>query len=213
MNMREIIEKNPLLAILRNVPAEILIPYVDAIKKGGVSFFEIALNTPDALEQIRTLKEHFGDEILVGAGTAINVERAKAAIDAGAHFLLAPSTDAPVLEYCRDNGIPMMPGGLTPTDVSVCVGYGFDVIKLFPAGDMPMSYVKSLKGPFDNTDYVAIGGVNPDNIEEFIQRGCIGAGLGSNMLPKEAVKNRDWEAGTAYVKALVEKVNGALARK
>ena len=62
-------------------------------------------------------------------------------------------------------------------------------------------------------DYVAIGGVNPDNIEEFIQRGCIGAGLGSNMLPKEAVKNRDWEAGTAYVKALVEKVNGALARK
>ena len=211
MDMRTMFKENPLLAILRNVPADILIPYVESIKKGGVKIFEVALNTPDGLEQIRTLREYFGDEIMVGAGTAINVERAKAAIDAGAQFLLAPSTDAPVLAYCRDNGIAILPGGLTPTDVSVCVSYGFDVIKLFPAGDMPMSYVKSLKGPFDNTDYVAIGGVTPDNIDEFLKKGCIGVGLGSNMLPKEAVKSRDWEAGTEYVKALVAKVNAALA--
>ena len=212
MDMREIVRENPILAIMRNIPSEKLIDYVDAIKKGGVKFFEVALNTPDALEQIRTLKEHFGDEIILGAGTAINVEKAKAAVEAGAQFLVSPSADIPVLEYCRDHEIPMAPGVLTPTDVSTCVNYGFHVMKLFPAGDMPMSYVKSLKGPFDTTEYIAIGGVNPDNMEEFLRRGCIGIGLGSNMMPKEAVQNCDWEAGTAYVKAMVERVNAALLK-
>lgn len=212
MDMRTIVKENPILAIMRNIPSEKLIDYVDAIRKGGVKFFEVALNTPDALDQIRTLKEHFGDEIILGAGTAINLERVKAALDAGAQFLVTPSTDIPVLEYCRDHGIMVTPGVLTPTDVSTCLAYGFDVMKLFPAGDMPMSYVKSLKGPFDGTDYVAVGGVTPDNMEEFLRRGCIGLGIGSNMMPKEAVNNCDWEAGTAYVKDMVERVNRALGR-
>ena len=205
MNMREILREHPILAIMRNIPSEKLIDYVEAIRQGGVNFFEVAMNTPDAVDQIRRLKAHFG-----GAGTVITVERAKAAVEAGAQFMVTPSTDIPVLAYCRDHGIPMTPGVLTPTDVSTCLSYGFDVMKLFPAGDMPMNYVKSLKGPFDGTDYVAVGGVTTDNMEEFLRRGCIGLGIGSGMIPKEAVNNCDWEAGTAHVKAMVEKVKNAL---
>lgn len=202
MDLRKVINENPILAIMRNVPYEITLDYAKAIIDGGIRFFEVALNSPDALEQISVLKAAYGQEAYIGAGTAITVERAKAAVEAGAQFLLSPSTDAPVLQYCRDNNIPMLPGALTPSEVTTCLSYGFDVIKLFPAGDMPMGYIKSLKGPLDNTDYVAIGGVNKDNIAEFFRRGFIGVGLGSSILPKEAVANRDWKAASDYVKEL-----------
>ncbi|MBO4734320.1 MAG: bifunctional 4-hydroxy-2-oxoglutarate aldolase/2-dehydro-3-deoxy-phosphogluconate aldolase [Clostridia bacterium] len=205
MDLREVISENPILAIMRNVPKEITLDYAKAIIEGGINFFEVALNSPDALEQISMLKRAYGDRAYIGAGTAITVERAKAATDAGAQFLLSPSTDIEVLEYCRDKKIPILPGALTPSEVTTCLSYGFDVIKLFPAGDMPLGYIKSLKGPLDNTDYVAIGGVNKDNIAEFFRRGYIGVGLGSSILPKEAVAKRDWKAASDYVRELRRK--------
>ena len=108
-NIRETVKKNPVLAILRGVSTDMLIDYVGAIKDGGVRFFEVALNTPDALVQIKMLKARFGDEIIVGAGTAITVKRAKAAVKAGADFLLAPSADEPVLKWCKRNGVRCSP--------------------------------------------------------------------------------------------------------
>lgn len=208
MDLRKVIAENPILAIMRNVPLEITLDYAKAIIDGGINFFEVALNSPNALEQITMLKKAYGDKAYIGAGTAITVERAKAAVEAGAQFLLAPSTDPDVLEYCRDNNIPILPGALTPSDVTTCLRYGFNVIKLFPAGDMPKGYIKSLKGPLDNTDYVAIGGVNKDNLKEFFEQGYIGVGLGSNILPKEAVKNRDWAVASEYVKELLNTIKG-----
>lgn len=208
MDLRKIINENPILAIMRNVPLEITLDYAGAIMEGGINFFEVALNSPNALEQISMLKKAYGDRAYIGAGTAITVERAKAAVEAGAQFLLAPSTDCDVLEYCRDNNIPILPGALTPSDVSTCLKYGFEVIKLFPAGDMPRGYIKSLKGPLDNTDYVAIGGVNKDNIADFFAQGYIGVGLGSNILPKEAVANRDWQTAAEYVKTMLQSIKG-----
>ena len=212
MKMRETVNENPLLAILRNVPDEILLEYADAIVAGGVNFFEVALNSDGAYEQIARLRDHFGDSVRLGAGTAITLERARAAISAGAEFLLSPSTNEDVLELCACQGIPMLPGALTPTDVSVCVRYGFDTIKLFPAADMPMSYVKHLKGPFDGTEYVAIGGVNADNMADFIKHGYIGVGLGSNILPKDAVAARDWCRATEYVEKLLRTINEAKSK-
>ena len=207
MDMKQVVLDNPLLAILRNVPDDKLLKYAEAIINGGVKFFEVALNSQNALAQIALLKKTFGNDALIGAGTAITPERAKAATDAGASFLLSPSTDEPVLEYCRDNKIPFLPGALTPSDVSLCVRYGFNVIKLFPAGDMPMGYIKSLKGPFDNTDYVAIGGVNAQNAREFINRGFIGVGLGSAIIPKEFAQNGEWDRASNYIADLLKKLN------
>ena len=185
MDMMKTVMSEPLLAIMRNVPLDITLDYAKSILDGGVHFFEVALNSTHALEQIKMLKKAYGDKAFIGAGTAITVERAKMAVDAGADFLLSPSTDKDVLEYCEKNDISIMPGALTPSDVSLCVRHGFKLIKLFPAGDMPRGYIKSLKGPFDDTDYVAIGGVNRDNAADFIKQGYLGVGLGSNMLPKE----------------------------
>lgn len=210
MDMRQIVRENPVLAIMRNVPLESTVQYAAAILDGGVAFFEVALNSRDALEQIRLLRKSFGDRAYVGAGTAITTERARAAIEAGAQFLLSPSSDADVLAFCRENKIAILPGALTPTDVSLCVHYGFETIKLFPAGDMPMGYVRSLQGPFDSTEYVAIGGVNRENAANFIRQGYCGVGLGSNLLPKEAVEKKDWAAATRHVERLVAEIKDAL---
>lgn len=206
MDMRKVVNENPILAIMRNVPLGITLDYAKAIIDGGINFFEVALNSPDAYEQISILKNAYGDIAYIGAGTAITVERAKNAVSAGAQFLLSPSTDIEVLKFCCDNRIPMLPGALTPSDVTTCLSYGFDVIKLFPAGSMPKGYIKALKGPLDNTDYVAIGGVNESNIADFFKQGYIGVGLGSSILPKEAVANKDWKAASDYVKRLRQTV-------
>lgn len=205
MDMYAITAEHPLLGILRNVPLEKTIDYADAAVRGGVAFFEVALNSPHALEQITMLRKHFGDRCLVGGGTAITTERCRTAVDAGAQFLLTPGTPVDVLEYCAKNDIALLPGVLTPTDVAVCLQYGFRTMKLFPAGDMPRSYIKDLKGPYDNTHYVAIGGVAPDNIPEFRRAGYLGVGLASSLMPKDKVAARDWDACAEYVHALLEK--------
>ena len=204
MDMKQTVLNNPILAILRNIPDDKLLKYAETIINGGVKFFEVALNSKNALSQIELLKKTFGNDALIGAGTAITPERAKSAIESGASFLLSPSTDEAVLEYCRDNKIAFMPGALTPSDVSLCVRYGFNVIKLFPAGDMPMSYVKSLKGPFDETDYVAIGGVNGNNIREFTDNGYIGVGIGSGIIPSEFVQNERWSEASKYIENMLK---------
>lgn len=211
MNLKDIVLENPVLAIMRGIPTEILSDYVGAVIEGGVNFFEVALNSPDALNQIAFLRKRFGDRALIGAGTAITTQRAKAAVDAGAQFLLSPSTNEDVLSFCHENGVMLMPGALTPTDVSLCVRYGFNTIKLFPAGDMPMSYVKSLKGPFDDTDYVAIGGVNGGNAQNFIKAGYIGIGLGTNLIAKKTVEERNFTEGSRQVAELLAKVKGTKA--
>ena len=208
MDMYEVFAQNPLLAILRNVPKEITLDYAGAIRKGGVKVFEVALNSPDALEQIAMLRKAYGGECLIGAGTAITVERCQTALDAGAQFLLTPGTPVDVLAFCRDHNVMLLPGVMTPTDVAVSLQYGFKTMKLFPAGDLPRSYVKDLKGPYDDTNYIAIGGVTPDNIPEFRAVGCLGVGLASSLMPKDKVKARDWDACAAYVETLAERAKG-----
>lgn len=207
MDMYSVIKQNPILAIMRNIPLEKTIAYAEAVVKGGIPFFEVALNSTHGLQQIRMLRDHFGDNCMIGAGTAISVERVKAALDAGAQFLLTPGTPPNVLEYCAANNILLLPGVLTPCDVALALEYGFKTMKLFPAGSMPRNYIKDLKGPFDDTNYVAIGGVTPDNIHEFFTAGCISVGLSSGLMPRDVVTDEKWEEGITYIQNLVKKAS------
>lgn len=207
MDMYSMVSQNPLLGILRNVPKEKTLDYAEAAVRGGVAFFEVALNSPDALAQITMLRTHFGDRCLVGAGTAITVERCRAAMAAGAQFLLTPGTPLDVLSYCAAQNIPLLPGVLTPTDVAVCLEYGYRTMKLFPAGSMPKGYLKDLKGPFDDTHYMAIGGVNPDNIRQMLDAGYLSVGLASSLMPKAAVEANDWQTCEDYVRDLVRRIS------
>ena len=206
MDTYSLVSQHPLLAILRNVPLEKTVDYAEAAVQGGVPFFEVALNSPHALEQITMLRTHFGDRCAVGAGIAIITELCQAALDAGAQFLLTPGTPLDVFAYCAERDVPLLPGVLTPADVATSLQFGFSTMKLFPAGSMPRRYVKDLQGPFDGTSYVAIGGVTPANIREFFDAGYISVGLASSLMPKDAVAKNDWEACAAYVRGMTGQI-------
>lgn len=204
--MKKILEHNKICAIMRNVPLEKTLDYAEAVYNGGIGMFEVAMNSHDAVRQIEMMRRRFGDEAYVGAGTVITQARCEAAREAGAQFFLTPSATVGTMEFCRRYDIPLLPGVLTPTDVAVCLEYGYSIMKLFPAGDMPPSYIKSLKGPFDGTEYVAVGGVSVDNIGEFLAQGFIGVGIGSSLIPKEYVKNNEWEKASEHIRKIVEQV-------
>ncbi len=204
--MKKILQNNQICAILRNVPTQKAVSYAKAVYQGGIRMFEVAMNTPEGAKQITMLRDALGDQVYVGAGTVINEERCRAAQEAGAQFFLTPNVAQVTLEYCRKRDIPLLPGVLTPTDVGICLEYGYDIMKLFPAGDMPMSYIRSLQGPFDGTQYVAVGGVNQDNIGDFFKAGFIGVGIGSNLIPGELVKRDAWEEAAAYVERLCKRI-------
>lgn len=206
MDIRSVVSENRVLAIMRNVPFEKTLDYAEMTVNGGISFFEVALNSGRALEQISLLREKMGDQCIIGAGTAITVEKADAAVKAGAQFLLTPGTPEDVLVFCAERKIPLLPGVMTPSDVAVCLKYGFDTMKLFPVGSMPQRYVRDLKGPFDNTEYVAIGGVDRNNITDFLGQGYLGAGLASALVPKDIVREGRWAEGSEMIRTLVEKV-------
>lgn len=206
MDMRNIVEKHPILAIMRNVPMEKAIDYADAVIKGGINIFEISLNSKDAYKQIHILRNKFDGKALFGAGTAITLALAKQALDSGAQFLLTPSTHEDILSYCQENNIFLLPGVFTPTDVAVCMRYGFKTMKLFPAENVSDHYIKNLKGPFDGSEYVAIGGITADNIKKFFDCGYIGVGLGSNLIPKNFVIHNEWDKASSYVSGLVQKI-------
>lgn len=202
--MKHILENNKICAIMRGVPLEKTLDYANAVYQGGIRMFEVAMNSGDAVQQIGLMRNRFGDHAYVGAGTVTTRERCEAAREAGAQFFLTPSATTGTMEYCRKFDIPLLPGVLTPTDVAVCLEYGYSIMKLFPAGDMPPSYIKSLKGPFDGSEYVAVGGVNAGNIKTFLDQGFIGVGIASSLLPKEYVKNNEWEKASLYIKGIVE---------
>lgn len=197
--MKHILNQCPVVAILRNLPEDLLIPYAESILRGGISVFEVAMNTPDGAGQISALKEHFKESVTVGAGTATTIERIDSALQAGAQFFLTPSVDESILRYFRKKDLDLLPGVMTPSDVALCIKYNYRIMKLFPAGDLPLSYIKSLKGPFEDTDYVAVGGVRGDNLHTFFEHGFIGAGLGSSLIPHHFLEERDWQGASRYI--------------
>lgn len=205
--MKRIVEENPICAILRNISSDMVEDYAEAVYRGGIRMFEIAMNSEDGPGQIKRLRRRFENrpDVWIGAGTVITEERCRAAEEAGAMFFLTPSVSKNTLRYCQKRSIPLLPGVMTPTDVAICLDYGYHVMKLFPAKDLPATYIRSLKGPFDGIDYVAVGGVNADNIADFFKNGFLGVGIGSNLIPKEYIKNRRWDQAEACVRETVQK--------
>lgn len=198
--MKDIIDKYPVVAIIRNVSDLDILPYMMSLYNAGLRCFEISISHGNAIEQICKMKQSMPEDTLIGAGTVLDVQAVERVLAAGADFILSPSTNAAVLEYCKKNKVRLLPGVMTPTDVSVCQEYGFSTLKLFPAGELPMDYNKSLKGPFPDTRYVAVGGVTPQNAIEYLNHGYCGVGIGSALVNKKDLKEKNWDKITEEVK-------------
>ena len=191
MDMYSVVKENPILAILRNIPLEYTVDYAQAIVDGGISFFEVALNSEHGLKQIAILRDRFGEKCMIGAG---------------AQFLLTPGTPIDVLQYCAKKDIMLLPGVFTPGDVATSLEFGYKTMKLFPAGCAPKGYLKALKGPYDEANYIAIGGVTIDNINDYFKEGYMGVGLASNLMPLSVLKDKNWDLGVSYVQKYVSRV-------
>ena len=191
-----------LVAILRHVPTEKLDGVVEALMAGGVRVLEFTFDHDRAdcvkenAEKIRHTVEKYGDRVLVGCGTALTVQEVEAAGDAGACLVISPNVDYGVIRRTRQLGMVSMPGALTPTEI----------VKLFPAGTLGVSYIKAVRGPLAYIDMSAVGGVKPENVAEFLDAGVCGFGVGGQLVLPDAVKTGDFAAIQARAKAFTDAI-------
>jgi 2-dehydro-3-deoxyphosphogluconate aldolase/(4S)-4-hydroxy-2-oxoglutarate aldolase len=149
---------------------------------------EITMTVPNAISTIRQVAANCGDRVLVGAGTICNASQARESLDAGARFLVSPGLSIAVLEVARTLGVLAIPGALTPTEIMAAAEAGAKAIKIFPCGSVGgAKYIKALRGPFPDLDFIPTGGVNPGNIAEFFAAGAFAVGMGSDLIDAAAL--------------------------
>lgn len=171
-----------LIAIMRADGSDQLIAAADAIRAGGVRAIEVTMTTPGAIETIRAARHRYRGEILFGAGTVLDPETARAAILAGADFVVAPTFNPKMVAICRRYSIPVFPGCFTPTEMLTAWEGGASMIKLFPADVGGPSYIKAVRAPLPQLEIVPVGGVNLDTAAEFIRNGAAVLGVGSSLI-------------------------------
>lgn len=188
-------------AIVRGIPADRICAVAEALLAGGVRCIEVTFNTPGAAEMIRALKAGYGDKMLVGAGTVLDTETCKTAIDAGADFILSPSLNTAVITMCNRYGKVAVPGVMTPTEILTAMEAGADIVKVFPAGTLGTTYIKDVLGPLNHAAIMAVGGVDAENAAAFFKAGAKCIGVGSALVSKALIEAGDFAAITARAKA------------
>ncbi len=193
------VREEKIIAIVRGVPPTTIIDIAKALHAGGIRLMEITCNTPGVEEMISEVYSTLKDDIIIGAGTVITRELAEKVRNAGAQYIIAPDVNPEVIRYCMDNDIAVIPGAATPTEILNAYRMGVRMIKIFPAQGLGIDYIKQLRGPVSDMDFIAVGGINPDNLSDFLDAGCIGVGLSNSLIKKELVANSDWQGLTALV--------------
>jgi len=177
-----------IVPVIRASTARNALMAVDALYKGGISVAEITLTVPGAEKVIESLRKNFGAELLVGAGTVVDVEGAQRCLDAGAQFIISPGFDAATVEFVKSQEIVMIAAALTPTEIMAAWKSGADLIKVFPCNAVGgPTYIKSLKGPFPEIPLIPTGGVNLETAADFIGAGSAALGVGSELVPASAL--------------------------
>jgi len=199
-----------IVAIVRGIPSEHIVGLVDAMYKGGINCVEVTFDQSseeakqDTLKAISAISQAFGDKVCVGAGTVMSVEQVRQAAEAGAEYMISPNTDAEVIAETKKLGKVSIPGAFTPTEAALAYKLGADIVKLFPAGILGTAYIKALKAPLKHIPVTAVGGVNPQNCAEFIKAGCVGVGVGGNLVSKDLVLAGKFDEITAVAKSYTD---------
>ena len=197
------------VSIIRVKSSEEAVKIADAIKQGGVDVIEVSLVTPGALEAIRTISQKFGDKVLTGAGTVLDSESARAAMLAGAEFVICPTLKRSVIETCRRYSKISIPGAFTPTEILTAWEWGVDIVKVFPAGLAGPEYFKDILAPLPQVRLLPTGGVNLDNAGEFIKAGAVAIAVGSALVDKKAVAEARFDIITENARKFLEAVKKA----
>ncbi|MPN16983.1 KHG/KDPG aldolase [bioreactor metagenome] len=198
-------------AIVRGIAPDSLLCVAQALLEGGVNMIEVTFNTPGAVEMIRTLAANLGGSMAVGAGTVLDPETARTAILAGASFVLSPSLNVNTMRMCQRYGVLPVPGVMTPTEIVSAWENGARIVKLFPAGALGARYLKEVKGPLDQVEFMVVGGIDAHNIGDFIRAGACSVGIGSSLVDKKLVAAGEFSEITRRAAELAEAVKAARA--
>lgn len=206
------IEREKLIVIVRGIEREKLIPLAEAMYEGGVRLLEVtysangAVSDEDTAENIRMLCEHFGDRMYIGAGTVITPRQVKLTKEAGGQFIISPDTYKKVIKKTRKLDMVSMPGALTATEIQAAHRAGADFVKMFPITNMGTDYVKAVKAPLSHIRLLVVGGVDQNNMKDYLKAGVCGFGVGSNIINKKMLAEEDYAGITALAKEYVEVV-------
>lgn len=210
MNKRAVIDsisKEKLIVIVRGVEREKLIPLCEALYDGGIRLVEITfdmkgnVSSYETSQNIAMLCEAFDGRMLIGAGTVVNLEQAKAAFKGGAKYLISPNTDEKIIRFANENNIVSIPGAMTPTEIVNAYNYGADFVKVFPSDSLGLGYIKAVRAPLSHIPMLCVGGVTEHNVADFLATGVSGVGVGSNIIKKAYVDSGDFAAITELAKA------------
>ena len=197
--------EHKIVAILRDIWPNDILPIVNALYEGGVSIVEVTLNSTDALSVIENLSHTLNDKILIGAGTVLNSTDARNAIAAGAKFLISPSLDIEVIKAAKDAGVVSIPGAFTPTEILIAFKNGADIVKIFPA--LNPGYIKNILAPLNHIPVMPTGGINLDNIVEFNKTGAVAFGIGSSLVENKTIMDEAYlQNVTARARKFIEAI-------
>ena len=203
------IEACGIVAIIRAKSADELIDAAGAIRTGGVDVIEVTMTTPNALQVIQDVSSAYGDSVLLGAGSVLDAETARAVMLAGAEFIVSPVTKADVIDTCNRYGKVVIPGAFTPTEILEAWETGADYVKVFPSSSVGASYIKDVKAPLPHIPLVPTGGINVENAAEFIRAGATALGVGSALVNNQLIEAGKFELLTERAKKLCRAVQFA----
>lgn len=213
MDKKQIVEQLEslgLVPVVRASSADEAMQVIEAIKAGGVNVLEITMTVPGAVRVIEKVADKYGSDVLVGAGTVLDPETARACLLAGAQFIVSPALNLDTIALCHRYSAPVMPGVLTPTEVITAWSAGADFVKVFPCGAVGgASYIKNLKGPFPQIKMIPTGGVSLKTAQDFIKAGASALGVGTDLVDVKAIRAGEPHVVTERAQQFVELVREA----
>ena len=199
---------NPgVIAVVRARRMDQVVPLAESLVAGGIVAVEITMTTPNAIAAIREASAKLGDRALIGVGTVLDGATCRAAIAAGAQFVVSPICRTELVKICAAAQRPVMLGASTPTEAQLAHEAGSDFIKIFPADNLGPNYIKALRVPLPHLRLVPTGGVDLKTLGDFFKAGCVAVGAGSSLISRDMLDNDDWAAltrmATAFVRAAI----------
>ena len=214
MTPLEYVRERKIVAIVRGLGPEHMVRLGHALEEGGIGLMEVTYNQrapetwKDTASAIEALAKEFGERVLAGAGTVITPEQVRMTYDAGGRYLVTPAVQPEIIRMGKALGLGLYPGAMTPTEILTAWNAGADVVKVFPSVSLGPGYIKAVKAPLSHIPLMAVGGVNEKNAADYMKAGCVGLGVGGNLVNREWIENGEWDRITAlareYMKAVKE---------
>ena len=206
----EAFKKAPIVSIFRNLNSDDLLNVAQCFQESGLSTMEITLNSKNATDDIERLVKEYGSVLNIGAGTVCSMEDLHLALNAGAQFIVTPILDKDVIQYCVKENIPIFPGAFTATEIYTAWKLGASMVKVFPSGALGPGYIKDVLAPLDSIKLRPTGGGSQENLTDYFKAGASAVGVGSAVVPKSYLQNKDWKGLTSHLKLFLKAYQDAI---